>query len=333
MPTISEIAQKANVSRTLVSRVLNNKSGVSPENRERILAVIKECNYVPNALARSLVMQKTQTIGVVMDDLCDSFFFDLISGLQDSGELLGYNVLFCSGRSNMDIKLKYVDYFAQGRTDGVIAYGSNLVDVQLFRDLVLKAPNFVLIEGDLPNIKINNVQLNNFSGAYRATEHLIKMGYHKIIHLTGDMNYKVSLDRLNGFVKAMRDYSIPIEQNTIVYADFDEKMAYEQMNKLIIDGNIPDACFAGADKNAFGVIRAMYEHNLSAPSDIAIIGFDGDEPSTRDIVFPQLTTMRQPLYDMGFEGMKLLVDLIENPQTEPQTKIFEPEFVIRDTCK
>jgi len=333
MPTISEIAQKANVSRTLVSRVLNNKSGVSPENRERILAVIQECNYVPNALARSLVMQKTQTIGVVMDDLCDNFFFDLISGLQDSGELLGYNVLFCSGRSNMDIKLKYVDYFAHGRTDGVIAYGSNLVDDQLFRNFVVKTPNFVLIEGDLPNTKINNVLLNNFSGAYRATEHLIKMGYHKIIHLTGDMNYKVSLDRLNGFVKAMRDYSIPIEQDTIVYADFDEDMAHEQMNKRILAGNIPDACFAGADKTAFGAIRAMYEHNLTTPGDIAIIGFDGDEPDSRDILFPQLTTMRQPLYDMGFEGMKLLIHIIENPMAEPQTKMFEPEFIIRDTCK
>ncbi len=333
MPTISEIAQKANVSRTLVSRVLNNKSGVSPENRERILAVIQECNYVPNALARSLVMQKTQTIGVVMDDLCDNFFFDLISGLQDSGELLGYNVLFCSGRSNMDIKLKYVDYFAHGRTDGVIAYGSNLVDDQLFRNFVVKTPNFVLIEGDLPNTKINNVLLNNFSGAYRATEHLIKMGYHKIIHLTGDMNYKVSLDRLNGFVKAMRDYSIPIEQDTIVYADFDEDMAHEQMNKRILAGNIPNACFAGADKTAFGAIRAMYEHNLTTPGDIAIIGFDGDEPDSRDILFPQLTTMRQPLYDMGFEGMKLLIHIIENPTAEPQTKMFEPEFIIRDTCK
>ena len=116
MATISEIASEANVSRTLVSRVLNNKPGVSQKNRQKILEIMEKHNYVPNGLARALVLQKTMTIGVVMDDLCNDFFFNLINGLQDAGEEHGYNMLFCSSRRDTATRMKYVDYFSQGRT-------------------------------------------------------------------------------------------------------------------------------------------------------------------------------------------------------------------------
>lgn len=331
MATISEIAQKANVSRTLVSRVLNNKPGVSPENREKILSIIKEYNYVPNGLARALVLQKTLTIGVVMDDLCESFFFNLIKGLQDAGEELGYNMLFCGGSSNLDIKMKYVDYFSQGRTDGIIAYGSNLTDEQLFRNIAEKS-KCVIVESNLSNCKVNQVQLDNFHGAYLATEHLIKLGYKNIIHITGDMNYDVSLERLNGFVQAMHDYRIPLNLGSIIYADYRENVAYQQMKQLLNSGQKPDACFVGADKPAFGVLRAAMENGLNFPNDLAVIGFDDDTPDSRDIVFPGLTTMRQPLYEMGRASVELLVDSINHPEHEAVTKKFQAELIIRDTC-
>lgn len=331
MATISEIAQKANVSRTLVSRVLNNKPGVSPANREKILSVIKEYNYVPNGLARALVLQKTSTIGVVMDELCQSFFFDLIRGLQDAGEELGYNMLFCSGNNNIDTKMKYVDYFSQGRTDGIIAYGSNLTDEQIFRSIAEKS-KCVLIEGNLPNCNVNKIQLDNFKGAYLATEHLIHLGYKNILHISGDMNYDVSLERLNGYVQAMHDHKIPLKPNSIIYADYGEDVAYRQMKQLLDSGLKPDACFVGADKPAFGVLRAAMEKGLSFPDDLAVIGFDDDTPDSRNILFPGLTTMRQPLYEMGRTSVELLVDSIKHPDQEPMTKKFETTLIIRDTC-
>lgn len=333
MPTITDIAREANVSRTLVSRVLNKKPGVSPENRKRILEVIEKNHYVPNSLARSLVMQKTQTIGVVMDDLCNSYFFDLISGIQESGEAHGYNVLFCSGRTACDTKMKYVEYFSQGRTDGMIAYGSDLENEPLFRDMAARTSCFVLIEGKLSGGGINNIQLDNFSGAYKAASHLIESGYQNIVHFTGDMNYSATSDRLNGFVQAMRDHHVPITANTIHYSDYFERAAYQQMNRLLESGFKPDACFAGADKPAFGIIRSAFEHNLRVPEDIAVIGFDDDEPDSRDMIFPLLSTMKQPLYEMGKASVELLIRSIENPGIEPQTITFEPKFMIRDTCR
>ena len=329
MTTILEIANEANVSRALVSRVLNGKPGVSPENRAKILEIIKKHNYVPNEIARSLATQRTRTIGVVMDSLCDSFFFDLISGMQNMAEELDYNIIFCSGAGDSKIKLKYVGYYVHGRADGVIAYGSR--SRELFHEIIRRAPRYVLIEGDIPGKVFNRVQVDNFKGAYRAATHLIDLGYTNIVHFTGDMDYNVSEERLNGFLKAMGDNSLPTD-GAVIYADFGEDTAYAKMLELIRDGRIPEACFAGADKAAYGILRALFEHGLSAPGDMALIGFDGDVPDSRDIVFPRLTTMRQPLYEMGREAVRLLVDSIENPETPPKTIVFDTELIAGETC-
>ena len=332
MITISEVANRAQVSKTLVSRVINNKSGVSPENRERITAIIKELNYRPSDIARSLVLQKTQTIGVVMDDLCIPYFFKLINGLRDYGESAGYNVIFCSGGCTEEIKGKYINFFTHGRADGIIVYGSRYTDENIIRNLTASKFPFVLIENEIDDLDINNIVLDNFNGAYKATEHLIKLGFKNIRHFTGDMNYKVSLHRFNGFVKAMQDNAIPLNSNSITYSDFYEDLAYSQMKDLIAKKDIPDAIFFGADLAAFGAIRAIYEAGLSIPKDISIIGFDDDSPQQNDIVFPKLTTIGQPLYEMGMESIKLLIKNIENPDMKSEKIIFDPKLIIRETC-
>lgn len=333
MATISDIARQANVSRTLVSRVLNNKPGVSPENREKIIQIIEENHYVPNGLAKSLVLQKTNTIGVIMDDLCNDFFFKLINGLQDAAEAQNYNILFCSGRKNMSTRLKYVDYLTGGCTDGIIAYGSCFDDEELFRYVAKKSANSVLIESNLSGCTVDKILLDNFRGAYTATEHLIRQGRKHIIHVTCDMNYDVGLERLNGFVQAMHDYRMPLGPDSILYADHFETTAYQQMQKRLSQGTRPDACFAGADKPAFGVIRAAMEAGLSIPGDLSVIGFDDDVPDSKDMLFPPLSTMRQPLYEMGQAGVALLIDRINHPDREPVTKTFEAELILRKTCE
>lgn len=333
MATISDIARQANVSRTLVSRVLNNKPGVSPENRKKILNIIEENHYVPNGLAKSLVLQKTNTIGVIMDDLCNDFFFKLIAGLQDAAEAHDYNILFCSGRKDVATRLKYVDYLTGGCTDGIIAYGSCFDDEELFRYVAAKSANSVLIESNLSGCTADKILLDNFHGAYAATEHLIRQGRKNIIHVTCDMNYDVGLERLNGFVQAMHDYRMPLGPDSILYADHFETIAYQQMQKLLSQGARPDACFAGADKPAFGVLRAAMETGLSVPGDLSVIGFDDDVPDSKDILFPPLSTMRQPLYEMGQAGVALLLDKISHPDREPSVKTFKAELVLRETCR
>jgi len=326
--TISEIAAEANVSSALVSRVLNNKPGVSPENRAKIQAVIDKHNYIPSAIARSLVNQKTSTIGIVMETLTNAFFFDFIDGVQRKAEDLGYSVFFCNGNNELDRVLDYVDYFSQGRADGIIAHYSRLENQ--FYESIKRVSNFVIVEGSVPGKVFNSVQVNNFEGAYRATKFLIDMGHKSILHFTGDMDFCCSVERMNGFLKAMNDHSLPVD-NAVIYTDFLENIAYDKMKGLIAHNNIPDACFTGADKTAYGILRAMFEHGLSAPADMALIGYDGDVPDSRDIVFPKLTTMRQPFYELGQEAVRLVVRAIDNPDASPVTTVLNAELVRGET--
>jgi len=317
------------VSNALVSRVLNNKPGVSPENRAKIQEIIKKHNYAPSAIARSLVTQKTSTIGVVLDNLTDPFFFGFIDGVHRMSEELKYNVVFCSGNDDYDLKAQYIDYFSQGRVDGIIAYNSNINDI--FYEEIKKASTFVIVEGNVPGKIFNKVQVNNFDGAYRATLYLIQQGHRNIVHFTGDMDYHCSIDRMNGFLKAMADHSLPTE-DAIIYTDFMEELSYHKMKEIIAKGNIPEACFTGADKTAYGVLRAMIEHELSAPKDMAIVGFDGDVPDTRGILFPELTTMRQPMFEIGREAVRQIVRSIEDPSAPPVTTVLNTEFVAGETA-
>lgn len=332
MATISDIAARAGVSSALVSRVLNRKPGVSPGNRARILAVMEELNYRPNTLARSLVLQRTQTIGVVMDTLCASLFYNLIYGLQETGEALGYNVVFCSGRSDAQVKAHYIDYFGSGRADGLIVYGSHLNDRSLLEALVQRNANFVLIEGTLPGKAVNSIRVDNVRGAYLATEQLIRSGCRRIAHFTGDMNYQVSQDRLEGFRKAIEEHSAPVDGASVIEAVFSEQSGYEAMAALLRGGSAPDGAFFGSDRIAYGALQAMAERGLRAPDDIAVIGFDDDPPAGWAACRPKLSTVRQPMYEMGAEGIRLLVETIENPEREKVVKLFEPELVLRETC-
>jgi len=331
MATISQIASEANVSSTLVSRVLNNKPGVSPENRKKILEIIKKHNYVPNAIARTLATQKTNTIGVVMETLLNAFFFDFVRGIQDMAEEMKYSVVFGSGNNDLGLMVDYIDYFSQGRVDGVIAHYTRTTENERFYEIIKRASNYVLVEGDIPGKVINKVQVSSFEGAYRATEHLIKRGCKNIVHFAGEMEWHCSRERANGFLRALKDYSIPTE-NAIINADFLEDLSYNIMKRMISQNNIPDGCFAAADKTAFGILRAMYEHGLSAPNDMAVIGFDGDVPDTRSMVFPKLTTMRQPFYEVGREAVRLLIRSIEDPTAVPVTTAFNAEFIEGETA-
>jgi DNA-binding LacI/PurR family transcriptional regulator len=265
-----------------------------------------------------------------MDSLCDAYFFDLISGMQNRAEELDYNIIFCSGSNDSKIKSKYVDYFAHGRADGLIAFGSRFHD--LFHEIIKKAKHFVIIEGDIPNLNFNKVQINNFKGSYNATKHLIDLGYKNIIHFTGDMNYSVSEERLNGYLQAMQDHNLSTE-NAIIYSDFGEELAYQKMLELIGNQGVPEACFAGADKPAYGIIRALNENGLKTPDDMALIGFDDDKPDSRDIVFPKLTTLRQPLFAIGKAAVTLLVNSINNPDAPFETIILDAEFIQGETCR
>lgn len=336
MSSLYDVAELAGVSKTLVSRVINGQKGVSDKSKEKILSAMKELNYTPNAIARSLVLQKTHIIGVVLDNLCEPYFFDLIKGIEHSITKSDYDVIFCSGRNSMELKSKYIKFLSQGRADGVIIYGSSLSDEKLIKELSVSNFPFIVVENEVEGVNINNVVVDNAFGSKLAIEHLVEIGCRNIYHVTGDMTIKASVDRRDGYIKAMQNNGFTVNSNMILMADFSVESGYEAVKAFIEkDGTdqLPDAFYFGADTTAFGGMMALEDYSIRVPEDIKIVGFDNDKPHDIDRKLKKLTTLSQPLYKMGESAVNMLISDINHITPEKQKLLYYPELIIRETTR
>jgi LacI family transcriptional regulator len=336
MATINDVAKKAGVSKTLVSRVINRQSGVSAASAEKIMQAMKELNYTPNAIARSLVLQKTRILGVILDNLCEPFFFDFIKGIEDEITASGYDVMFCSARNDSNVKSRYIDFFSQGRADGFILYGSNLSDLSLIERLKNSTFPFVIVENDVDGTNMNNVCVDNVYGSKIAINHLFEKGCRKIYHVTGDMTVKAALRRQEGYIAGMQEHKIKTTDDMILTADFTVKTGYQVMAAFINrvgKENLPDAFYFGADATALGGMMALEDAGVRIPEDVQIVGFDNDKLTVPERRLKKLTTIAQPLYDMGVSAVNLLTGDIQEHYEEKMKVIYYPEIIIRETTK
>lgn len=333
MPSLHDVAKLAGVSKTLVSRVINHQSGVSEASKEKILSAMSALDYSPNALARSLVTHRTQTIGVVMDSLVEPYFFPMIEGLEEVVESTGYDLVFTSGRNSITHKYNAVRYFEQGRADGIILYGSQLQDDAIIHDLAKRRLPFVVVENTFPTLSINNISLDNAFGSELAVRHLAERGCKRIYHLSGGEETHVSIDRRKGYLTAMERRGLPVSEEMIICADFTLENSYQIMKrwlKVYQSGTLPEAFYCGSDKTAYGLIMALEEVGWKVPGDVLVIGFDDDTPP-RSYRHAPLTTLSQPLKKMGMAAMSLLLDSIKNPDAQHQRIRFYPSLVVRES--
>ncbi|MCL2033814.1 MAG: LacI family transcriptional regulator [Oscillospiraceae bacterium] len=335
MASLTDVAKRAGVSKTLVSRVINNQTGVGKESRKRILAAMKEFSYTPNALARSLVLQKTQTIGVVLDTLCEPYFFQLIRGIEDQIAKSSYDVIFCSGHNDYNQKNRYIRFFSQGRVDGVLLYGSNLNDIEVIEQLCWSKFPFVVIENYSEEMDINNIVVDNAYGSKLAIDHLYECGCRRICHVTGDLKVKASLDRRDGYLKALQKKGIPLSEAMVLEADFSTQSGYDAISAFLSDCDgdaMPDAFYFGSDVTAFGGMKALEENGYRIPGDVMAVGFDDDRPPPNfDYAITPLTTISQPLYDMGMSAVDMLLAEIDGAVSQKQKRIFYPSLIVRNT--
>lgn len=332
MASLYDVAARAGVSKTLVSRVLNSQKGVSPQSRERILDAMKELDYTPNALARSLVLQKTHIIGVVLNSLCEPYFFELIQGIQDAIKRSDYSVLFCSGDKSPHIKDQYIQFFSQGRADGVIIYGCEKHDRELIKKLSRSNFPFVIVENEVEGC--NNIVVDSIFGSRLAVDYLVEKGCKSIYHVTGDMEVEAAIDRHDGYIKAMQKHGLAVSSDTILPSDFTVDSGYQSMRTFLNqEKKCPDAFYFGSDNTAFGGMIALQEAGIRIPQDVQIIGFDNDVPRNIDVSLKKLTTLSQPLHQIGSSAVDTLIASIENRTSAPQRVTFYPELVIRDTTR
>jgi DNA-binding LacI/PurR family transcriptional regulator len=332
--TSRDVAQRAGVSRTTVSFVLNEVEGVriSKETRQRVLAAAKDLGYVPDATAQALVSRRTRIIGLVFSRsyhhlASDAFLLQIVDGLLDVVRQHGIRLLLDSVE-NLDQKDSYLSLARTKRIDGIILSLPRTDDQELH---ALAEEGFpVVLIGRLPTERICSVDVDNCSASQTAVEYLISQGHKRIGCITNaPTSFIAAADRLRGYRQALADAGLTYDQNLVRYGDFSPHSGYDAMSNLLQEANLPTAVFVASDVVAFGAMTAIQEHQLKIPDDIAVIGFD-DVPLSR-YMNPPLSTIRLPAKNLGHRAGELLFDLILH-QVEPGRQVtLETELVVRNS--
>lgn len=331
--TIKDVAKAAGVSIATVSRVINNSDKVKSGRRDKVLKAIEELGYLPNQAARSLVKNKTETIGIIVNNLHDPFFYDLIKGFETGAQQTSYNVIFCSVMSgDTEVKEKYIRYLNKGVVDAVVLYGSYMSDDMLTRYMGDDCPvKYLVVENDLPNFDCNKLLIDNIDGARIATRYLIENGHKAIAHICGNPNKKVAIDRFNGFMETIRSAGIEILDGYIQYTMADYHGGYECMKKLLQSERRPSAVFCSDDAIASFAIRAAIDMGLRVPQDISVMGFDNQKILPDKYQGPEITSMEQPLFNIGFDSIKILVDQLSGKSHGYVRKIYKTTLVKKES--
>jgi DNA-binding LacI/PurR family transcriptional regulator len=327
---IEDVALKAGVCVTTVSRVLNNNGNVRESNRQKVLQAIAELDYNPNAAARTLAKGKSDTLGVILPTLKDPFWADLVGEIEKAAYDEGYLIVLALTQENQD-KLNekhWIRVFSEGRVDGIL-----LIAPENETDDILELRNrdfpLVLLDNNANNLKVPSIIVDNIRGGYLATQHLIKLGHTKIGHIVGDLRYQSARDRLQGFRNALNQYGIPPIEPWIQQGDFVFKKAYEISLEWLSKPDRPTAIFAADDDMAAGIVEAARCLNISIPKELSIIGYDDSPYCAR--VIPRLSTLRQPTIAMAKEAVQFLLRFIENKPPRHKTVSISPELVIRES--
>jgi len=330
--TLEDIAKLVGVSRSTVSRVVNDSPNVSEEVRQRVLKVIQSTGFQPNAAARSLASQRSRMIGLVLPRSVSSFFTDPFFPQLTQGIAFGCNnndltlSLFLVGNKEDEEKI-YPRISRRGLLDGIMVQAGQPND-KLISQLFKSSLPTVMIGRPFDPDGINYIDVDNINAAIKATMHLVSLGYTRIATISGLKGSAVTADRLEGYKKALLNSGFTVDEKLIVEGDFTEAGGYTAMKQLLPVK--PDAVFAGSDVMAAGAIRAAQEVGLRVPEDLGVIGFD-DVPLS-SITSVQLTTIRQPILRLGIKAVELLIDVIENGITPAHRILLDTELVIRDSC-
>lgn len=329
--TLEDIGRLAGVSRSTVSRVINDQASVSPDVRARVQEAIRRTGYTPNAAARSLVSGRTGVIGLVIPSRVHSLFEDpyfsrLIQGVSaESNRAHKTLSLFLFQNEDEEVEL-YPRVVTAGFLDGLIITATRMEDPLLARVAVGDIPIVMVGRPDVGGVSY--IDVDNVGGARQAATHLCGLGYERIGLLGAPVSTTAGTDRLTGFMEGLTECGLPLHPGLRVDGDFSEASGYQAMRRLIEQR--PDAVFVASDTMAVGALRALHEAGIRVPRDIALVGFDGLPASESSI--PALTTIRQPVTETGVRAVRVLNDLIAGVATPPSVEIMPVELVVRESC-
>lgn len=327
--TIHDIAKKAGVSHTTVSRVLNDDSRVLPKTKDRVLSVVRAYNFVPNPRARAFSSNKSHLIGLLISDISNPFFAELAKGMEDKAYELGYHVIICSTKK-MHKGLGYLNFLMKAGVDGLV-FASATIREPKIRKLIKDDFPIVMVNQKLAGEDFNYVICDNKKGAQSIVNHLLDLGHTKIGIITGPENIFTGHERLVGYRNTLEQRGLVINEDYIIQKPFGWDSGYHGTRQLLDLQDRPQAIFAGNDNIARGVLDALSEAQLKIPDDIAVAGFDDTTFASHSSI--KLTTINQKKYEMGCQTAKLLIEMIEQKtRGYNQHIILEPELIVRESC-
>ena len=326
--TIKDIAKLANVSITTVSMIINNKDkNISEATREKVLKIIKEHNYVPNSVARSMVTKKSNLLGLIIPDITNPYFADMARSIEDVANELGYNVILCNADDNPVKELEYINLLKEKLIDGLVIVPVALSNHEEINNLRKNNIPVVVLDRKTQEETSGVICFDNIEAGYMATKHLLENGHRRIGCITGPDGNESVRERLIGYEQALNEYSLSFDSSLIFDGDYKFEGGEKAMKQLL-NCNVT-AVFSLNDLMAIGAYRSIYEANLKIPQDISIIGIDDLYLST--VITPALSTIKQPASEMGIASVNMLDDIIKKKNNNEDFIKFSPVLIKRSS--
>ena len=318
MASIKDIASIANVSHSTVSRALRNSPLVGIETAERIRKVADEQGYTVSAVARSLVTKRTYTIGVVVTDVADPFVGEVASGIEEVAQAQGYSLLLASSHADPDREVRTVRLLHERRVDGIVVNASRVGAFYVQMLAKMNAP-IVLINNEHPGDFVHSVAIDNLNAARDATRHLVDLGHRRIGYLGNQFGLQADTDRFAGYRQILEEAGLGFQPQLVAHGDGKPAGGMRAMKQLLDLPELPTAVFCYNDMEAIGAMRMAREHGLRIPADISVIGLD--DISLASYTDPPLTTVQQPMGQLGRVAAQILLDLLSGGSPESRVKL------------
>ncbi|MEQ9424634.1 MAG: LacI family DNA-binding transcriptional regulator [Cyclobacteriaceae bacterium] len=332
--TIKDIAKALSISPSTVSRALKDHPDISKSTKKAVTQLAKELNYEPNYIALSLRKSKTNTIGIIIPEIVHYFFSTIISGIEDVAYNSGYNVIISQSNESFDREVSDTKALLASRVDGfLVSMSKETTDVSHFQDIVNRGIPLVVYDRVSDDLNVSQVVIDDYFGAYKATEHLISIGCKRIAHFQGPLNQTIFRERLRGYKDALKNGGIPFDESLVkdcYEGTLEEAKAHTAALLKLKDR--PDGIFSNNDLAAIAAMSVIKKGKLRIPEDIAVVGFSDWQVSS--LVDPSLSSVTQPGFEMGQKAAMLFLEQIKDPENhKPRKEVLKPELIIRDSSR
>ncbi|MGL4451293.1 MAG: LacI family DNA-binding transcriptional regulator [Sarcina sp.] len=312
--SIKDVAREAGVSIATVSRVLNDIDVVNEETKKKVQEAIKKLGYRPNIVARSLKTQRTRTIGIIVPDISSQVYPEIVRGAEDVANIYKYNVMLCNSDCDGEKEKEYLRVLKEKMVDGVLYMSSSLEQdtLDLINELDIKT---ILVETSNKDNALPSVSIDNVASAYEATKHLLDKGRKNIAFIGISKSEKNAWGmRFEGYEKALKEAGIEVNEELCFFKNLKIKTGKKGVAEILAKRHKIDGIVCASDEIAMGAINTLRENNFSVPEDVSVIGFNGIEMAKN--FYPTITTIEQPMYDMGSVAMRMLIKLLNNQEID-----------------